>query len=66
MLSRTEYFQSEAERLVKDEVERRKTNLVTAHNNIDHAEYKFRVGEIRGLLMALDLLEEAAKKAAES
>lgn len=55
------FYQSELQKLILAEVERRKENLVGAHRatGFDFSEYKHQVGIIEGFRMALQLCEEA-------
>jgi hypothetical protein len=55
------FYQSELQKLILAEVERRKENLTGAHRatGFDFAEYKHQVGIIEGFRMALQLCEEA-------
>lgn len=55
------FYQSELQKLILAEVDRRKENLVSAHRgaDFDFSEYKHQVGIIEGFRMALQLCEEA-------
>ena len=55
------FYQSELQKLILTEIDRRKENLVGAHRatNFDLSEYKHQVGIIDGLRMALQLCDEA-------
>ena len=55
------FYQSELQKLIWAEIERRKENLVGAHraSGFDLSEYKHQVGIIDGLRMALELCDDA-------
>lgn len=53
------FFQHELEKLIQNEIQRLKDNLVAAHATFDFATYKHQVGIITGLQRALELAEEA-------
>jgi len=55
------FYQSELQKLIGTEIERRKENLVGAHraSGFDLSEYKHQVGIIDGLRMALELCDDA-------
>jgi hypothetical protein len=53
------FFQSELERLINDQINRLRDQLVTAHTTIDYSAYKHQVGKIEGLQSALELIDEA-------
>jgi hypothetical protein len=52
-------FEAELRRLVEEEIERLKDNLANGLSTPDFESYKNQVGKIAGLMMALDLCEEA-------
>lgn len=62
MLTYQAFFQSELEKLIKEEIERRKDVLVTASSTFDFAAYRHHVGTIEGLREALDLIEELDRR----
>ena len=62
MLTYQTFFQSELEKLIKEEVERRKDQLVTASSTFDFAAYRHHVGIIEGLREALELIAELDRR----
>jgi hypothetical protein len=61
MLTYQTFFQSELEKLIKEDIERRKDLLVTASSTFDFASYRHHVGIIEGLRAALELIEETER-----
>lgn len=61
MLTQQSYFHSELNKLIGAEIERRKENIITAHQAVgfDFSTYKHQVGIIEGLRLALSLAEDA-------
>lgn len=59
MLTHSAYFQHELEKLIREEIERRKDQLVTASSTFDLSTYRHHVGIIEGLRAALELCDEA-------
>ena len=59
MLTYSAHLQSVIEKLIKDEIDMRTKNLVTAHQALDYAAYKHQVGIVLGLERALELISEA-------
>lgn len=53
------FFQSELERLIVEQVNRLKDQLVTAHTTIDYPAYKHQIGRIEGLQSVFELIDEA-------
>ena len=60
MLTYSAHLQSVIEKLIKDEIDMRTKNLVSAHQSLDYAAYKHQVGIIVGLERALQLISAAA------
>jgi len=65
MLTHQAYYDAELKKLITEEIERRKTNLVAGHQakGFDFPMFKHHVGIIEGLQIAMGLLDEAEKKA---
>jgi hypothetical protein len=61
MLTYQTFFQSELEKLIKEDIERRKDLLVSASSTFDFASYRHHVGIIEGLRAALELIEETER-----
>jgi hypothetical protein len=61
MLTQQSYFQNELNKLIEAEIERRKDNVITAHQAVgfDFSAYKHQVGIIEGLRLAMSLAEDA-------
>lgn len=59
MLTYSAHLQSVIEKLIKDEIDMRTKNLVSAHQSLDYAAYKHQVGIVIGLERALELVSEA-------
>jgi hypothetical protein len=61
MLTQQLYFQNELHKLIEAEIERRKDNVIAAHQAVgfDFSAYKHQVGIIEGLRLALSLIEDA-------
>lgn len=55
------FYQHELSKLILEEVERRKEQLVTASATFDFSDYRHHVGIIEGLRTALELCEEAER-----
>lgn len=58
MLTHQSYYKSELIKNLKNRIEDMKDDLVYAHSTIDHSDYKFRVGMIHGLQIALDACDD--------
>ncbi len=52
-------FEGELRKLIEEEIGRLKDNLANGLSTPDFESYKNQVGKIAGLMMALDLCEEA-------
>ena len=52
-------FETEARRLIGQAIEDLTAEIVSNRGFSDHADYKFRVGEIAGLRRAVELFDEA-------
>ena len=61
MLTQQLYFQNELHKLIEAEIERRKDNVIAAHQAVgfDFSAYKHQVGIIEGLRLAISLIEDA-------
>ena len=61
MLTQQSYFQNELSKLIEAEIERRKDNVIAAHQAVgfDFSAYKHQVGIIEGLRLAISLIEDA-------
>jgi hypothetical protein len=61
MLTQQSYFQNELNKLIEAEIERRKDNVIAAHQAVgfDFSAYKHQVGIIEGLRLAMSLIEDA-------
>jgi hypothetical protein len=61
MLTQQSYFTNELNKLIDAEIERRKDNVITAHQAVgfDFSAYKHQVGIIEGLRLAMSLIEDA-------
>jgi len=61
MLTQQSYFMNELRKLIEAEIERRKDNIVTAHQAVgfDFSAYKHQVGIIDGLRLAMTLVDDA-------
>jgi hypothetical protein len=61
MLTQQSYFQNELSKLIEAEIERRKDNVIAAHQAVgfDFSAYKHQVGIIEGLRLAMSLIEDA-------
>lgn len=61
MLTQQSYFQNELHKLIEAEIERRKDNVIAAHQAVgfDFSAYKHQVGIIEGLRLAISLIEDA-------
>jgi hypothetical protein len=55
------YYQHELEKLISEEIERRKEQLITASSTFDFPAYRHHVGIIEGLRTALELCGEAER-----
>jgi hypothetical protein len=55
------FYQHELSKLIMEEVERRKEQLVIASATFDFPSYRHHVGIIEGLRMALELCDEAER-----
>jgi len=55
------YYQHELSKLIIEEVERRKEQLITASSTFDFPAYRHHVGIIEGLRTALELCDEAER-----
>ena len=55
------FYQHELVKLISEEVERRKEQLITASSTFDFPAYRHHVGIIEGLRAALDLCGEAER-----
>jgi len=55
------FYQHELSKLILEEVERRKEQLVTASATFDFSDYRHHVGIIEGLRTAIELCEEAER-----
>lgn len=55
------YYQYELKRLLSEEIERLKENLLSAYHieGFDFAAYRHQVGKIEGIRMAIELCDEA-------
>jgi hypothetical protein len=62
MLTYQTFFQSELEKAIKEEIERRKDQLVTASATFDFASYRHHVGIIDGLRVALELIDDTERR----
>jgi len=65
MLTYQTFFKAELKRLISEEIERLKENLVVSHNyeGFDFLTFKYQVGIIEGLRKALELCDEAERTA---
>jgi len=59
MLTYQAFYQHELQKLILDEIERRKDNLSRGSSADDFPAYKHQVGIIEGLRMALQLSDDA-------
>ena len=55
------FYQHELSKLILEEIERRKEQLVTASATFDFPAYRHHVGIIEGLRTALELCDEAER-----
>jgi hypothetical protein len=64
MLTHQAFYDAELRKIISDEIERRKNNLVAGHQakGFDFPMFKHHVGIIEGLQVALGLCDEAEKK----
>lgn len=65
MLTHQAFYDATLKKLISEEIDRRKDNLVTSHQakGFDFPAFKHHVGIIEGLQLALGLCEEAEKLA---
>ena len=61
MQTYSSFYQHELSKLILEEVERRKEQLITASSTFDFPAYRHHVGIIEGLRTALELCDEAER-----
>lgn len=61
MQTYSSYYQHELTKLIVEEIERRKEQLITASATFDFPAYRHHVGIVEGLRAALELCDEAER-----